>query len=109
MVVGSAALLFPFFAAGSPPPETFAVLVMLAGALAATFTVSVIAGALAPAAITFAPPPRVQVRFWGWLNGTEQSQFAPVADEYVNPVGSTSVTVTMLLVARFPELVTVMV
>src|ERR671931_222838 len=89
-------------------PSKIVTVPALTAALVAV-TVSVIAGALAPAAITFAPPPRVQVRFWGWLNGTEQSQFAPVADEYVNPVGSTSVTVTMLLVARFPELVTVMV
>ena len=35
----------------SPPPETVAVLVTLAGAVAATVTVSVSAGALAPAAI----------------------------------------------------------
>src|SRR5919198_1420497 len=108
MVVASLALLFPFFAAGSPPPETVAVLVMLAGASAATFTVSVIGGALAPAAIMFAPPPRLQVR-GVWLVGGVQFQFVPVAAEYVNPVGRASVTVTLLVVARFPACVLVMV
>ena len=41
-VVGSLAELLPVFV--SPPPDTVAVLVTLAPALAATFTVSVIAG-----------------------------------------------------------------
>ena len=42
MVVGSLAVSFVVFV--SPPPETVAVLVTIAAALFATFTVSVIAG-----------------------------------------------------------------
>lgn len=50
ILVVSLDALFAAFAAGSPPPLTVAVLTNVAGALAATLTVTVMAGKLAPTA-----------------------------------------------------------
>jgi hypothetical protein len=95
-VVGSVAA--GVFAA--PPPDAFAVFVTLAGALAATCTVSVIALPEAAAAIAVAlvhvttPPAALHVHP------------VPLAALKVKPVGSVSVTVSVPDVARFPELLT---
>ena len=92
MVVGSEAESLPVLA--SPPPATVAVLVTLAGALAATFTVSVMAGKLAPgAAVVLVLQASVD---------TVQLHPVPVIAVAVKPVGSVSVTVTVPEVGANP-------
>jgi|HubBroStandDraft_6_1064221.scaffolds.fasta_scaffold838469_1 hypothetical protein len=85
----------------APPPEAAAELVRLAGALAATLTVSVMAGKLAPAASTVVD---VQVKV-----PKVQAQPVPLMVVAVRPVGRVSTTVTVPLVEAVPELVTVIV
>ena len=89
--------LFPVLA--SPPPLTFTVLVMEAGAFEAILACMVMAE-LEPAAKATA---RVQVI----VELPEQVQLVPVADVTVNPVGIMSVTVMVPLVGPLPPLVTV--
>ena len=97
-VVGSLSLLLAL-AAGSPPPLTLAVLVTPGTAAAATETVSVMAGALPPAAIVFAAS-RMQVTVWA--SAVQGLQPVPVPETKPRPVGRTSVTVTLALVAVPP-------
>ena len=98
IVVGSLAVTVPV----APPPEAAAELVTLAGALAATLTVSVSAGKLAPAAST--------VVLEQGPEGRVQLQLVPEIAVAVRPVGRVSVTVTpVAVVAAVPELVTVIV
>src|SRR5271170_7592001 len=97
IVVGSLAVAVPV----APPPEAAAELVTLVGALAATLTVSVMAGKLAPATSTVVD---VQVNV-----PSEQVQPVPAIAVAVRPAGSVSTTVTVPLVDAVPELVTVMV
>ena len=82
-------LLALFDAFASPPPETVAVLVTIAGEVAVTFTVTVTAGNLEPANSVSL---RVQVSV-----GNEQFQPEPLIALAVRPAGSVSVT------ARAPE------
>src|SRR5205814_1835384 len=97
MTVGSLGLLLPGLA--SPPPATTARVVKLGGALAATFTVSVIGGARAPAAST---SERVQVSV-----ASVHDQPVPARPLAFKPFGSVSVTFTAPLVGPAPPLLTV--
>ena len=99
IVVGSVAVLLPVLT--SPPPATVAVLVRVAGALDATLTVSVSAGASAPAAIG---PLCVHER-----GATVQVQPAPLNAVGVRPPGRLSVTVIAPVVATPPAFFTVIV
>src|SRR5439155_269500 len=100
IVVGSVAVLFAVFV--SPPPETVAVLVTLAGASLATFSVRVITGYLVPPARA---SDRVQVS-----GAKVQDQPDPVIAVAVKPVGSVSATVTRAVVLEtVPLLLTVIV
>ena len=84
----------------SPPPETETAFVTVAGAFAATSTVSVIGAKLEPAAAElFAIHLKV--------GGLKQAQPLPFIDVAVRPAGSVSMKVTVPLVAAAPELVTV--
>jgi hypothetical protein len=74
-----------------PPPETVAVLVTLAEALAATLTVSMIGGWLAPGA-------RTSLRVHVTVAPTVQVQPEPVAAVAVSPAGKVSLTVTVPVV-----------
>ena len=90
IVVESVAVLLPVLT--SPPPATVAVLVRVAGALGATSTVSVSAGAAAPAAIA---PLCVQE------SGRQRVQVQPAPLQTPSPsdqLGNVSVTVTGELV-----------
>src|SRR5689334_13863415 len=98
-IVGSVAVLLA--ALVSPPPETVAVLVTLAGALAATFTLSMMGGYEAPALSASA---RVQV-----VVASVQVQPLPAIAAAVSPAGSVSVTVTVPVLDAVPTLVTAMV
>jgi hypothetical protein len=98
-VVGSFAVLFARFV--SPPPDTATLFVTLAGALAETFTVSVIGGYAAPAARL---SDRVHVRFARFV-----VQPVPLIVVAINPAGSESVTVMDPDEAAFPTLVTMIV
>src|SRR6266516_4458981 len=98
MVVGS--LSVSLDVSVSPPPDTVAVLVTLAGALPATFTVRVMVELL-PAASAL---DRVQVRAT-----TLQVQPEPLMAVAVKPEGRVSVTVMVPLVDGVPLLVTVIV
>src|SRR5205814_622561 len=71
----------------SPPPETVAVFVTEAGALLATFTMSVIDGYVAAAASASL---RVQVSV-----ASVQFQFVPLMAVADSPTGKASVTVTV--------------
>src|SRR3954464_2960001 len=82
----SVAVLLPVAAAGSPPPETTAVLVRLPVAACATFTVSAIAGKLATA---FNTSLRVQVSV-----ASTQLQPEPLTAVAVSPAGNVSATLT---------------
>src|SRR5689334_11118552 len=93
-IVLSDAVLLPFNAAGSPPPETVAKLVTDGTAVEATETTRVIGLPLAPAAIAAL---LVQVTV-GAANA--HAQPVPVADTKPSPAGSESVTVMTPLVAR---------
>src|SRR5690349_8287565 len=99
-MVGSVAVLLA--ALMSPPPDTVAVLVTLAGALAATFTASVMGGYEAPEASASA---RVQVE----VGPAAQVQPAPLMAAAARPAGSVSVTVTAPALGAVPALRTVMV
>src|SRR6476469_6609285 len=81
-VVGSLPLLLPLLAAGSPPPETLAVLVTLGKAASATETVRVMLGALPAAAMAVV---RVQVTV---PVATPHVQPVPVPDTKPSPAGS---------------------
>src|SRR5262245_17945161 len=83
----------------SPPPETRAVLTMVAGALLATLTVSVMGVYDAPAA-------NASLRLQG-PPGDGQLHSVPVIAVAVSPVGSESLTETVPLVDAEPLLVTV--
>src|SRR5262245_9533428 len=83
----------------SPPPETLAVFVTLAGAVAATWTVMGIGGKLAPA-------PRVSLRVQVRVP-REHVQPVPAIAAPVILLGSVSATVTVPLVGPEPMLVTV--
>ena len=85
----------------SLPPETVTVFVTLAGAVADTLTVSVMAGKLLPAARTSL---RVAVSV---LRFTVQP--VPLMAVAVNPAGKTSTRLTVPAVGPVPELLTVMV
>lgn len=100
MVVGSCATLFPVFV--SPPPETVAVLTTVDAAFKATSTVRVIGGYAAGEAPSESA--RVQVRF-----ARTQLHPVPLIAVAVSPLGRTSTTVTVPLLARFPMLATVIV
>ena len=100
IVVGSASLLLARLV--SPPPETVAVLVTLAGALVATLTVSVSGGALAPAAIG-------SLRVHESVGTSVHVQPVPANAVAVRPVGSVSVTVIVPIVAAAPAFLTVIV
>ena len=100
--VRSLSELLPLFDDGSLPPEIVATFVTLGAAAAATTTVKVIAGALAPAAIAL---PRVQVAVL--LPTTVEEQFQPVpvgVAATVKPVGRLSVTVIVPLELTVPAL-----
>ena len=99
-VVGSEALLLPALAAGSPPPETLAVLVRLAAALAATLAVSVSGAAVEPTATSALV---LQLTAWPL---TEQLHPVPLAPTGVSPAGSVSVTFTVPTVLPLPMFVT---
>ena len=101
IVVASDAELLPVFV--SPPPETEAVLVTLAGAVAETLAVTVMAAKLLPAETTAV---LVQVTVWP---ETPQLQFVPLALMLLKAAGKVSVTVTVPAVELPPELVTVIV
>jgi hypothetical protein len=96
IVVGSTAESFAVLV--SPPPETETEFVTLAGALAATFTVNVIAGK-APFVIAALV---VQVNV-----ARVQAHPLPVIPVAVNPVGNTSTRVTVPVVALLPLFVAV--
>ncbi len=98
-VVGSVAV----GVAVSPPPLAVAELVTVAGAFAATLTVSIIGALDAPAAMTAA---LVHVTV---CPAALHVQPVPVAALNVSPVGSVSVTVIVPDVATFPELLTAIV
>src|SRR5271170_4955230 len=85
----------------SPPPDTATELVTLAGALAETLTVSVMAGKLAPPDSTALV---VQVSV-----AKVQTQPVPVMAVAVKLPGKVSTTVTLPLVDPPPEFFTVMV
>jgi len=87
----------------APPPLTVAELLTVAGALAATFTVSVIGVAAAPAAITAALE-QVTV-----CPAALHVQPVPLAALKVRPAGRVSVTVIVPDVATLPLLLTAMV
>lgn len=77
------------FVTVSPPPETLAVLVMEAGALAAILTLSVISGAETPAGMVV-----LRVQLATVLVEAAQSHPVPnVIVASVKPVGKVSVTV----------------
>src|ERR1700719_3921608 len=97
MVVGSLDALFA--ALVSPPPFTVAVLVTLAGALAATLAVSVMAGKADPMARTSL---RVQVSV-----ASVHVQPVPLTAVGVSPGGSVSTTVTTPELGPVPTLATV--
>src|SRR5438552_663268 len=99
MVVGSLAVLFA--ALVSPPPLTAAVLVMLAGALAATLTVTVMEGKLALAASASL---RVQVSV-----GTSQLHPEPDIPAVPTRRSSDLTTVTIPELGPVPLLLTVIV
>ena len=100
MMVGFVAVSFAKFV--SPPPDTVAMFVTLAGAFAATVTVNVIGGKLAP---TVRVSLREQIRF-----ATTQFHPAPAIAVAVSPVGKVSVTETgTAVVAREPLFVATMV
>src|ERR1035437_10163102 len=100
MVVGSVAVAD----AATPPPATETVLVRLAPALAATFTVSVMGGELAPAANT-------SLRLQPIAGETVQIHPLPCMETAVSPLGRVSSTwVTgAAAVGAPPVLLTVMV
>ena len=90
-----------FAVLASLPPETVAVLVTDDGALAATFTVSVIGSKLVPANNT---SPRVHCR-----GERVQIQFGPLRSVAVSPAGRVSLTVISAEVSAPPMLETVIV
>src|SRR6476660_4970316 len=100
-VVGSLPLLLPLLAAGSPPPLTLAVLVTVGKAASATETVRVMLGAMPAAAIAVV---RVQVTVVA--GGTLQVQPVPAAETRPRPLGRTSVTGTVPVVAEPPPFAT---
>src|SRR5437773_11423507 len=105
MVVGSLSLLLAVLT--SPPPDTVAVLVTLAGALLATLTVSVKVELL----LTFRAVGRVHVSVAGPAAGSVLLQVQPEGlgrDVAVRPTGSVSVIVIVPLVGLPPLLVTTM-
>ena len=110
----SASVLLPLLPAGSPPPDTFTLLVTgdALAAAAATVTGNVIGGAALLAAMAVV---RVQVTVWvGTAVAAAQVQPVPLAEPlvetYVSPAGNVSVTVTVaVVVACAPLLKTVMV
>src|SRR5436305_5152408 len=99
IAVGSLAELLAWFA--SPPPETAAMFVRLAGALAATLTVTVTGGYAPPATRLFE---RVQVR----LARFEVQPEPPIA-VMLRPAGKASVIVMDPEEAALPILVTMIV
>src|ERR1019366_5016014 len=100
MVVGSVALA----EAATPPPDTETWLVTLAGAFAATFTVNVMGGELAPAANA---SPRLQPM----AGETAQVQPLPCMETAESPTGKVSDTCTTgaAVVGAPPVLLAVMV
>src|SRR5580765_1401464 len=100
-VVGSLSLLLPALAAGSPPPLTLAVLVTLGTAAASTETTRVIPGVLLPA-----PSVLVRVQVTVPVANPQLHVPPPVAETKPRPAGSTSVTVTLAVVAAPPSFVT---
>ena len=99
--VASFTELFAWLLAGSPPPDTSAVLVTPSAAVRETFTVTVSTGKAAPGAI--GAPDQVH---------TKAAQFhpaAPVMLTKLKPAGSVSVTVILPAVLPEPVLLTVIV
>src|SRR5437899_2769673 len=99
--VTSVAELFAVFT--SPPPATVAVFVTMGGAVAATLTVRMKAGKLAPAAST---SERIAVTVWP-LNETVQPLIVPLSAAVgAKAAGSASLTVTAPAVGAPPTLLT---
>jgi hypothetical protein len=88
-----------FAVTNSPPPETSARFMTVAGALNVTFTVRVMGGYELPAASASL---RVQVS-----EITEHVQPVPLIAVAVSPLGRVSVTVIVPVVGALPALVTV--
>ena len=99
IVVGSLALLLPVLI--SPPPETFAMLVTVNGALLATLTVSTTGGQISPAA-------RASLRLQVSVPSVHVHP-VPLIAVAVRASGSASVTVTVPLVDNSPMFFTAMV
>jgi hypothetical protein len=87
------------FAVADPPPDTLTLFARGEAAFAATFTVTVIAGKLAPAASV-----SLRVQLLTAVPGHVHPE--PAIDTSVSPEGTVSVTVTTPLVgpAKFPFL-----
>ncbi len=85
----------------SPPPDTFAILVTVNGALFATSTVSTIGGQMAP-------PASASLRLQVSVPGVHVHP-VPLIAVAVRAAGSVSITVTVPLVARAPTFFTAMV
>src|ERR1035437_7996527 len=103
IVVGSVALAW----SATPPPSTVAWLVTLAGAFAATFTVSVMGGEVAPGANESARLQLIKL-IWGSMR---QFHPKPWMETAVSPLGrvSSTPTVSLSVVGMTPTLLTVMV